>query len=115
MEAKTTFLSNETLWQGTAGPSRNDTLETFPHAIVCALAGKVVATKPRTLNRRKALRDLGYDDSPLPNIDFVDAAWNESRPTWVDLDTGEKVKVWELSAKISTAVAGVWPRQITPR
>jgi predicted RNase H-like nuclease len=49
-------------------------IETFPHAIVCALAGKVVAAKPKTLNRRKALRNLGYDDSPLPNIDFVDAA-----------------------------------------
>jgi hypothetical protein len=49
-------------------------LQPFPHAIVCALAGKVVATKPKTPNRRKASRDLCYDDSPLPNIDSVDGA-----------------------------------------
>ncbi len=48
--------------------------ETFPHAIVCALAGKVVAAKPKASNRRKVLRARGYDASPLPNIDFIDDA-----------------------------------------
>lgn len=47
--------------------------ETFPHAVVCALAGKVVTAKPKAKTRRKALCDQGYDDSVLPNIDFVDA------------------------------------------
>ena len=49
-------------------------LETFPHAVVCALAGKVVAAKPKTRLRRESLRNQGYDDSGLSNIDFVDAA-----------------------------------------
>lgn len=48
--------------------------ETFPHAIVCALAGKVVSAKPKASVRRQALRENGYDDQGLPNIDFVDAA-----------------------------------------
>ena len=29
--------------------------ETFPHGIVCALAGKIVAAKPKVANRRKVL------------------------------------------------------------
>jgi len=50
-------------------------LETFPHAVVCALAGKVVPAKPKTATRRRqALCDQGLDDAPLRNIDFVDAA-----------------------------------------
>ena len=48
--------------------------ETFPHAIVRALAGKVIPAKPKASVRRDVLRKLGYDHSPLPNIDFVDAA-----------------------------------------
>ncbi len=49
-------------------------IETFPHAIVCALAGRVVSAKPKARVRRKALQDRGYDISNLSNIDFVDAA-----------------------------------------
>jgi predicted nuclease with RNAse H fold len=48
--------------------------ETFSHAIVCAFGAQVVPAKPKELNRRKVLRGLGYDDSPLSNIDFIDAA-----------------------------------------
>ena len=48
--------------------------ETFPHAIVCALAGKVVPAKPKAANRRKVWHARAYDYSPLPNIDFIDAA-----------------------------------------
>jgi predicted nuclease with RNAse H fold len=48
--------------------------ETFPHAIVCALRGKVIPAKQKNSTRRKVLRDRGYDDSVLRNIDFVDAA-----------------------------------------
>jgi predicted nuclease with RNAse H fold len=58
------------------GMRRDDlvVLETFPHAVVCALAKKVVPAKNKVAVRRKALRDHGYDISRLPNIDFVDAA-----------------------------------------
>jgi predicted RNase H-like nuclease len=48
--------------------------ETFPHAIVCALVGRVVPAKPKVRQRREVLRGLGYDDRSLPNIDFVDGA-----------------------------------------
>ena len=47
--------------------------ETFPHAVVCALAGRVVAARPKRETRRAALRKLGYDVSSLTNVDFVDA------------------------------------------
>jgi predicted RNase H-like nuclease len=47
--------------------------ETFPHAVACALAGKVVAAKPKSATRRRLLREQGYDDSLLRNVDFVDA------------------------------------------
>lgn len=48
--------------------------ETFPHAVVCALAGQVVSAKPKGASRRTMLRGLGIDETRLPNIDFVDAA-----------------------------------------
>ena len=47
---------------------------TFPHAIVCGLAGKVVPAKPKGSTRRKILHERGYDDDRLTNIDFIDAA-----------------------------------------
>ena len=54
-----------------AGPA---CFETFPHAVVCALAGRVVPARPKRETRRAALRKLGYDVSSLTNVDFVDAA-----------------------------------------
>jgi predicted nuclease with RNAse H fold len=48
--------------------------ETFPHAIVCALKGRIVPAHPKTSVRRDVLRTLGLDISSLTNIDFVDAA-----------------------------------------
>ncbi len=49
-------------------------IETFPHAVVCAMAGKVVPARPKSKRRREALRMRSYDVDCLPNIDFVDAA-----------------------------------------
>ena len=49
-------------------------IETFPHAIMCAMAGRVVPAKPKVKRRREALQNRGYDISNLSNIDFVDAA-----------------------------------------
>ncbi len=54
-----------------AGPA---CFETFPHAVVCALAGRVVAAHPKRETRRTALRKPGYEVSMLSNVDFVDAA-----------------------------------------
>lgn len=50
------------------------TIETFPHAVVCALKERVVAAKPKLENRKKVLRELGYDIRSLRNIDFIDGA-----------------------------------------
>ena len=49
-------------------------LETFPHAVACALAGKVVPARQKGLVRRRVLAEQGFDISPLANIDVVDAA-----------------------------------------
>lgn len=49
-------------------------IETFPHAVVCAMAGRVVLAQPKATVRRSALQNRGYDISDLSNIDFVDAA-----------------------------------------
>jgi predicted nuclease with RNAse H fold len=48
--------------------------ETFPHAIVCAMAGRVISAKSKGTVRRNVLQRRGYDDRDLHNIDFVDAA-----------------------------------------
>lgn len=49
-------------------------LETFPHAVVCSLVGRVISARQKATTRRRVLREHGYDDRPLANIDFVDAA-----------------------------------------
>ncbi|MBA7646095.1 hypothetical protein ES703_53856 [subsurface metagenome] len=49
-------------------------IETFPHAITCAMAGRVVPAKPKVKRRRETLLNEGYNISILSNIDFVDAA-----------------------------------------
>jgi len=53
---------------------KKTTIETFPHAVVCALKEKVVAAKPKLKNRKQVLREMGYDIRNLRNIDLVDAA-----------------------------------------
>ena len=49
-------------------------IETFPNAIVCAWHGRVVPAKPKVSKRSAFLQAEGFDDSVLPNIDYVDAA-----------------------------------------
>lgn len=49
-------------------------IETFPNAIVCAWHGRVVSATPKVPKRRAILKKEGFDDSVLPNIDYVDAA-----------------------------------------
>jgi predicted nuclease with RNAse H fold len=48
--------------------------ETFPHAIVCAFAGRVVPAQPKLPNRRQLLMNRGYNPASLGGLDFVDAA-----------------------------------------
>ena len=48
--------------------------ETFPHAITCALAGKIVPAKQKRAIRRALLIQANIDTSKLTNIDQIDAA-----------------------------------------
>lgn len=66
------LASTHPLFDGTkrSGPV---CFETFPHGVVCALAGRVVAAHPKN-RRRQVLTDWGLDVSALGNIDEIDAA-----------------------------------------
>src|SRR5437667_2580855 len=48
--------------------------ETFPQAVACALAGKIVSAKQKRVVRRELLRGAGIDTTLLTNIDTIDAA-----------------------------------------
>ncbi len=48
--------------------------ETFPHAIACELAGRLVSAKRKATVRRGLLGREGVDILQLTNIDYVDAA-----------------------------------------
>ncbi len=67
------LLTDYSLFDGTRRDGKI-VFETFPHAVACALAGRVIPARPKASTRRKLLRDAGYDDRLLANIDFVDAA-----------------------------------------
>ena len=49
-------------------------IETFPYAVLRAINGSNAPAKPKAKVRRACLQKLGYDESKLRNIDFVDAA-----------------------------------------
>jgi predicted nuclease with RNAse H fold len=61
------------LFDGDRG-TRPICFETFPHAIVCALVGKVVSARPKKKTRCKVLRERNYDVGMLSGVDLVDAA-----------------------------------------
>jgi predicted nuclease with RNAse H fold len=61
------------LWIGESGSTKL-TIETFPQAVACALAGKVVSAKEKNSVRRALLVRRGIDVARLSNIDEVDAA-----------------------------------------
>jgi predicted nuclease with RNAse H fold len=48
--------------------------ETFPQAVACALAGRIVSAKHKCSDRRRLLREAGLSIDSLVNIDMVDAA-----------------------------------------
>jgi len=51
-------------------------IETFPHAVACALAGEVVSAKPKSKKaiRREILSRAGLDPESFSSIDEIDAA-----------------------------------------
>lgn len=48
--------------------------ETFPQAVACGLAGRVVPARGKGIVRRTLLREVGIATVTLANIDLVDAA-----------------------------------------
>ncbi len=62
------------LFEGRIGDFSQVCFETFPHAVACALAGKIVSAKRKCIIRRELLREAGIDTTLLTNIDTVDAA-----------------------------------------
>ena len=62
------------LFTGSTRLSGRTCFETFPQAVACTLAGKIVSAKGKTLERRELLFQAGIDISALTNIDTVDAA-----------------------------------------
>ena len=61
------------LYDGRRGSGRI-CFETFPHAIACSLAGRVIPARSKATIRRALLRGAGYDIGQLKSIDHVDAA-----------------------------------------
>ena len=55
-------------------PQSRFCVETFPQAVACALAGKVLPAKQKGKNRPAVLLAEGIDTSSLTSADFVDAA-----------------------------------------
>lgn len=62
------------LFDGTHSTVRPVCFKTFPQAVACALAGKIVPAKQKSTNRRQLLDQQGIDASTFTNIDWVDAA-----------------------------------------
>ena len=48
--------------------------ETFPQAVACALAGRVLAAKAKRFERKAVLEKQGIKTAALTSIDYVDAA-----------------------------------------
>ncbi len=55
-------------------PASRVYLETYPQAVACALASRVLCAKDKRANRRAVLSQAGMDIRRLTNIDYVDAA-----------------------------------------
>jgi predicted nuclease with RNAse H fold len=62
------------LFDGRMSESSPVCFETFPHAVACALAGKILPAKQKRTDRPRLLREAGFSIDSLVNIDLVDAA-----------------------------------------
>ena len=49
-------------------------IESYPHAVECALGCDTIVAKRKVARRRELLDQLGIENKLLPNIDYVDAA-----------------------------------------
>lgn len=67
-------LTREYPLYSTGDPPPRCCFETFPQAVACALAGKIVSAKDKQRVRRALLADAGVALDGLRSIDLVDAA-----------------------------------------
>lgn len=62
------------LFDGQHSTSSRVCFETFPHAVACALAKRILPAKQKRTDRPRLLREAGVSLTSLTNIDQVDAA-----------------------------------------
>ncbi len=62
------------LFNGRQSVSLPVCFETFPHAVACALAGRILSARHKRTNRPRLLRQAGVSLDSLSTIDQVDAA-----------------------------------------
>ena len=62
------------LFEGQLSGSGQICFETFPHAVACALAGKILSAGQKRADRSRLLREAGVSTEALTNIDWIDAA-----------------------------------------
>lgn len=62
--------------------------ETFPHAVACALSGRLLRATDKRRDRRALLAAAGVDVTPLTNIDFLDAAMCAAAAAYVHAGAG---------------------------
>jgi predicted nuclease with RNAse H fold len=61
-------------FDGTSSFSNAVCFETFPQAVACSLAGRVIAAKNKGVARRALLKSAGVSTELLRSIDAIDAA-----------------------------------------
>ncbi len=61
------------LFEGQRSVSGRICFETFPQAIACALAGKILSAGRKRADRSRLLREAGVSTETLTNIDWIDA------------------------------------------
>lgn len=62
------------LYNGQRSVSGQVSVETFPHAVACALAGKQLSARQKRADRARLLREAGVATDALTNMDWIDAA-----------------------------------------
>ncbi len=62
------------LYNGQRSVSGRVCVETFPHAVACALAGKTLSAKQKRADRSRLLQAAGIATDALTNLDWIDAA-----------------------------------------
>jgi predicted nuclease with RNAse H fold len=62
------------LFDGSAPAGARVCFETFPQAIACTLAGKMLSARNKRADRRGLLAGLGLAAGELGSLDFIDAA-----------------------------------------